>query len=70
MNREMTKEQFTEEFRYLYSGSGKNLNAIAGALQTSPLTVSRWFEGVSAPHEVGRWPVIEAMQRLQPVDGT
>jgi hypothetical protein len=62
----MTREQFTEEFRYLYSSSGMTLNAVAALLKTSALTISRWFEGRSAPHEVGRVPVIEAMRRAQP----
>jgi hypothetical protein len=62
----MTREQFTDEFRYLYSSSGMPLDAVAAVMKTSRLTISRWFEGVSAPHEVGRSSVIEAMKRLQP----
>ena len=58
----LTKDEFTEEFRALYHFSGLTLEAVAGRLKTSPLTVSRWLEGKSAPHEVGRSSVIAAMR--------
>jgi transcriptional regulator with XRE-family HTH domain len=61
---EMTREQFTEEFRYLYSASGLTLDAVAGLLTTSRLTISRWFEGQSAPVPLGREPVLQALRRF------
>jgi hypothetical protein len=60
--RGMTKDEFTEEFRALYHFSGLTLEAVAGRLKTSPLTVSRWLEGASAPHEVARSFTIQAMR--------
>jgi hypothetical protein len=58
----MTREQFTDEFRYLYSSNGMTLAGAAARCKTSTLTISRWFEGAAAPHEVGRQSVIDAMR--------
>lgn len=60
----MTKEEFTAEFRSLYSLSGLTLDGAAGLLKTGPLTITRWFEGISAPHEVGRASVINALRKV------
>ena len=59
----MERAQFVDEFRSLYSSSGLTLEAVAVLLKTSPLTVSRWFDGISTPNMLGRRPILDALAK-------
>lgn len=55
----MTKEEFTVLFRYLSKETCLSDNDLAKILQVQRPTIQRWREGMTAPHHVGRKPIID-----------
>jgi hypothetical protein len=58
---EMTRQEFQQQFASLAVGYSDL--TLAKFFQVQKPCIGRWREGVSAPHPIGRGPIIEALTK-------
>ena len=59
----MKREEFTKQFKQAFDESGLSVEDVARVFHISLPTVDRWYNGRSAPHELGRESILDKFNR-------
>jgi len=63
----MERLDFAVQLRYWRDKLGMTDGDIAEVCKVSPKTVSRWINHHSAPHKLGRQPIIDQLRMMEPI---
>jgi len=63
----MKREEFTKQFKKAFDESELSVEGAAGMLKISFPTVERWYNGESAPHELGRESVLNILDKFRKI---